>query len=176
MNIFVTSLSPHECAKALDDVRLRKMYLETAQLLCGALRLRGVNDDRLYKVSHANHPCALWARENSANWMWLKSHWNGLGHELRERFPDKYHKTGFLIPTLVEYTQEVRMGRHLPPSIDGTPFANCARNKSLGLDFTGIEDTFEAYREYLAARWQQDRRPPVWTGRGAPSWLGEKTS
>lgn len=172
MNIFAVSESPRECAEALDDVRLRKMYVETAQLLCGALRLRGVNDGRLYKVSHPNHPCAIWARENSANWRWLFSYWLCLGAELKRRFPDKMHKTKFLLPTLYEYSAEISvLNRHLPHSIIQTAFPNCARNKSLGLDFTNISDVHYAYMVYLNHRWQQDTlkgRTPKWTLRGYP--------
>lgn len=171
MNIFAVSESPRECAEALDDVRLRKMYVETAQLMCGALRLRGVNDDRLYKVSHSNHPCAVWARENSANWRWLYSYWNCLHAELKRRFPDKVHKTSVLIPVFYEYGQEIVLFRkHLPPSIIRTQFPNCARNKSLGIDFTYLWDVHEAYRQYLNVRWQNDRRAPKWTNTEPPIW------
>lgn len=45
-----------------------------------------------------------------------------------------------------------------------TPFENCARNKSLGIDFTGMVDTVEAYQKYLKVRWDNDTRTPTWYG------------
>jgi len=65
MNIFVTDPSFYKSAIALDDRRLIKMILETAQLLSGAVRLKSVFvPSILYKLTHENHPCAIWAREN----------------------------------------------------------------------------------------------------------------
>lgn len=39
MNIFATDVSPVACAKALDDKRVVKMVLETAQMLSTAMHM-----------------------------------------------------------------------------------------------------------------------------------------
>jgi len=55
-----------------------------------------------------------------------------------------------------------------------SPFANCARNKSLGIDFTTITNVHDAYKNYLCERWKNDKLTPVWKG-GAidPKWRKE---
>ena len=62
MNIFITSFNSKEAASHLDDLRLNKMILETAQLLSSAYRNLFGDDDLLYKDTHFNHPCAIWTR------------------------------------------------------------------------------------------------------------------
>jgi len=66
MNIFVVSPDTMECAKALDDLRLNKMIIETAQLLSTAMRVQGYTGNDIYKSTHVNHPCAVWARRRTS--------------------------------------------------------------------------------------------------------------
>ena len=61
MNIFITSFDSKEAASHLDDLRLNKMILETAQLLSSAYRHLFGDNELLYKDTHFNHPCAIWA-------------------------------------------------------------------------------------------------------------------
>lgn len=49
-------------------------------------------------------------------------------------------------------------------------FPKLTRDVSRGLDYTHILDTHEAYREYLKGKWATDKRPVLWTKRGAPFW------
>lgn len=86
MNIFLVSSDVHECAKALDDLRLNKMILETAQMLCTAYRhhfptLAEVNQDLLYKQTHVNHPCNVWMRVDIKNYVWSYNLFTALSHE-----------------------------------------------------------------------------------------------
>jgi len=61
------------------------------------------------------------------------------------------------------------IGRLCNLKASGAVFANCARNDSLGLDFTHTHIVY-AYQLYLNARWERDIRLPQWTNRGAPTW------
>ena len=70
MNLFVTSLSPTLSAQSLCDIRLRKMILETAQLLCTELRRRGA-DYMPYRPTHPMHPVTLSLR-NDATLLWVE--------------------------------------------------------------------------------------------------------
>jgi hypothetical protein len=79
MNIFAVSDCPIECAKALDNKRLVKMVLETAQLLCGAVVVCG--GQAPYKLTHRNHPAAVWTRKSQGNYVWLIEHFKALGAE-----------------------------------------------------------------------------------------------
>jgi len=58
MNIFVTSNCPKLSAQALDNKRVVKMVLETAQLLSTAIFINStITYDNLYKPTHVKHPC-----------------------------------------------------------------------------------------------------------------------
>lgn len=152
MNIFVTSNCPIKCAKNLDDKRVIKMVLETAQMLCTALNLQGQQTP--YKSTHANHPANIWARETKSNWVWLWDHGIALCSEYTSRY-GKTHKCEKVIKDLFKLKDSI-------PEGPITPFANCAANKSIGVNYKHIKDTLIAYQLYLKDRWRTDKRPPTW--------------
>ena len=51
----------------------------------------------------------------------------------------------------------------LLPNIGLLPFSNCARSKEKGIDYTGVDDIYLAYKLYLNDRWDQDKREPAWS-------------
>ena len=67
MNIFATNSDPALAAKFLDDKRVVKMCLESAQLLCTAVIECG--GEAPYKSIHKNHPCSIWVRKSRSNYM-----------------------------------------------------------------------------------------------------------
>ena len=144
MNIFVTSNCPIKCAEYLDNKRLVKMVLETAQLLSTAARIYSSEDNRIYKATHVNHPCSKWVRETKQNYLWTLRHFHALSNEYTKRY-GKIHKSSLLYPYLKEHAEAM-------PEGEITPFANCAANKSLGICYKHIEDVHEAYRLYLDER------------------------
>jgi hypothetical protein len=165
MNIFATSPDPEESACALDDLRVAKMMMETAQLMSTAVRIVFERDVDIYKIAYRNHPCAVWARENKENFAWLRAHGRALVKE--------YHRRGGF-----KYRNTVRVIRHcslyLPyfPSGKLQPNVNCTPHKD-------IKDVHEAYRITMVEKWKNDRvrtidweKPhPRWTGCTPPSWL-----
>ena len=72
--LFLTSKNPEVAASHLDNLRLNKMILETAQLLSSACRRLYRENENLYKDTHLNHPCAIWARKSEENYKWLLSY------------------------------------------------------------------------------------------------------
>ncbi len=163
MNIFATSRDWRRCAEDLDDKRLVKMILETAQILCTAMRLNGVREDIPYKSTHANHPCVKWAAsENNTNFSWLTYYLEALHDEYSYRFGGRSHVSFLKVFPLAH-----RHCRLNPVEADVHP--NCARNSSLGIEGCG-DDVYESYRNYLTLRWKRDTRQPKWTLRGMPSW------
>lgn len=158
MNIFTTSPDPAECAAALDDKRVVKMCLETAQML-------SVWAQGPYKPTHVHHPCVVWARE-ARNWGWLYRHFHTLSATYNRRF-GREHKSWKVCAEHFSLTYRVNALDVAPPPLY---WPNCARNTALGLDFTHIEDVPTAYRAYLNARWQRDKRPPKWTNCNPPHW------
>ena len=90
MNIFYFDDSPVTSAASQPDKMLVKMPLETAQMLSTAHRVLDGDEyadaNGLYKTAYKNHPCTIWARESSANYLWLYEHFIALGKEYTYRY------------------------------------------------------------------------------------------
>lgn len=86
MNIFYLDKNVNKCAQYHNDKHVVKMILETAQLLCGSHWATGGTAP--YKLSHKNHPCSIWVREDLNNYYWLCD----LGMELCEEYTYRYGK------------------------------------------------------------------------------------
>lgn len=94
MNIFILDLDPFLAAQSLCDPHVRKMGIESVQLLCTAHRVldgqeyTGVTKTGrkikrwalpnhlagIYEATHVNHGCAKWVRESWYNYQWLYCH------------------------------------------------------------------------------------------------------
>lgn len=156
MNIFVTDEDPVRAAINLDDKRLVKMVLETSQLLSTALHNLGYWTQGLYRPTHANHPCTLWAGESEGNFDWLVRHGHGLAVEYAYRF-GKTHKSRDVIALAQDQARLVPFD-----TLDMTPFKNCTDIKRPG-------DIVEIYREYMRSKWDKDLNPR-WTKCFEPDW------
>lgn len=154
MNIFVISNDTLKCAQALDDLRLNKMIVETAQLLSTAMRVNGYKGDDIYKETHRNHPCAVWARESMWNYSWLLIYMLDLIKERKKR-TGKDHKSYEIFHTLCS-------GLTMMLNTPMTPFVNCSMFKD--------DPTFEAYKLTLKLKWNADKRPAKWTNSEKPIW------
>lgn len=72
MNIFFLHRSARRCAKMHVNKHVVKMILETTQLLCSAhYFFPNPHYTPCYKLTHKNHPCAIWTRESLENYKWL---------------------------------------------------------------------------------------------------------
>jgi len=155
VNIFCTSDCPIESAKYLDNVRVIKMTLESAQLLSSSLRLCGYTGDDVYKISHKNHPSSCWTRATQGNYKWLLEHFKALCKEYNRR-TGKIHASSKLLPIFEANVALIPEGEQMP-------FSNNARNLTKGVDFTHETDTVKAYQLYLSVRWESDKREPKWS-------------
>ena len=91
MNIFYLSEDPVKAASFFYNRHVVKMILESAQLLCTAHVISdGEAADVPYKVTHKNHPSAIWARESVSNYKWLYNHMIALGEEYTRRYGKKH--------------------------------------------------------------------------------------
>ncbi len=152
MNIFVVDQDPEICAQTLDDLRLNKMIIETAQLLSTAMRVQGYTGNDIYKSTHINHPCSIWTRQSQGNYAWLLAYFSALADERFQR-TGKGHKSYDIFPVL-------QTGLSIMPQGERTPFANCSLYKDLPI--------FEAYKETMKHKWNNDKRKPTWGPRFAP--------
>ncbi len=159
MNIFVSSFNPQESAQALDDKRLIKMILESAQILSTNINLAGLRFGP-YKTTHANHPSTKWARESHDNYLWLCSHLYSLCHEYTRRF-NRIHKCEQYMQLFYNCSTDITyLSKRL------TTFPNCTT-------FKNVPETTKAYRLYLNEKWKNDKRKPKWTNSSPPEWITE---
>lgn len=96
MNIFYIDKDPRIAAKAMTNKHVVKMILESAQLLSAAHHIldgdEATHKDELYKITHQNHPSAIWTREAAENYNWLYEHFRALCDEYTIRY-NKVHLT-----------------------------------------------------------------------------------
>ena len=95
MNIFFLSFDPRRAAEHHCDKHVVKMILETAQLLYTAhwkLSPRDLLPHNAYRMTHYNHPCAIWTRTSLSNYKWLCELGLALCAEYTFRY-GKIHKT-----------------------------------------------------------------------------------
>jgi hypothetical protein len=164
MNIFATSDCPVESARALPDILVIKMIVESAQLLSTAhYELSGTVVG--YKPTHKNHPCAIWARLSDGNYTWLHEHMKALCDEYTYR-TGKVHKSREVLGVLSKPPQKIQ-------------------KKVVNITFMCMPDDYKKticvhknYRAYLkgkfvAWRLRTDKRPIIakWSRRPKPTWL-----
>jgi len=167
MNIFLTDPDPAACAQALDDVRVSKMLVETAQLLSTSLRLAGVEDAGIYKSTHVAHPCSKWAAASRGNFCWLVEHGLELAREYEFRTEHRrHHKSEGVVETCAALRANIATGP-------------CEFNfNSSEFVVTPDVDVFLAYRLTMINKWRY--KDPLtlknrlkWSFRGAPAWKRE---
>lgn len=152
MNIFAVSDNPDCCAYVLDDRRLVKMTLETAQLLCNAIRQIDPDTPELYKATHKNHPCSLWVQADRKNFSWTIRLFFSYAAEYTRRF-GKVHACEQKFGDLFRYHFDEQ---DLPSSwCNVTPYKD-------------FESVHSAYVVYLNDKWDFDEeagRSPKWSNR-----------
>jgi hypothetical protein len=151
MNIFVLDKEPDIAAEYLCDKHIGKMCIETAQLLSSAVILSGGTSR--YKLTHKNHPCAIWTRETQSNYLWLYKHGIAMGIEFKKRY-GKIHKSSLVIASL-------QKDYLLLPEGELTPFALAMPDEFKS------EDVVESYRLYYLV---EKERIAQWNHSDPPSW------
>jgi len=157
MNIFLLDWDVKKCAQYHCDKHVVKMILETAQLLCGVHHTISPTDQIPYKLSHKNHPCAIWARESVTNYLYLCE----LGLELCKEYTYRYGK------------------RHKSQDVIEWCITNKAKISDKGLtrpalampDEYKVEDVIQSYRNYYNGA-KSDFA--VWKNREIPEWFCKK--
>jgi hypothetical protein len=143
LNIFILDYDKKKCAQYHVDKHIVKMPLEVAQLLSTAIKLTAKEGllkeasmyaDILYKPTHKNHPCSIWARQTRQNFLWLCDLGDELGLEYTHRY-DKIHKSALTIKT-------ARFFSNIFPNDKLTPFAQAMPEKYKN------SDAVKAYRNY----------------------------
>lgn len=94
MNIFFLSRNIEENVRFRNNAHVVKMILEYTQLLSSVHHITHPDPssiESIYKLTHKNHPDAVWARSSSENYFYLYSLAVLLGEEYTHRY-NKIHK------------------------------------------------------------------------------------
>jgi hypothetical protein len=150
MNIFYLHDDPQVCAQYHNDKHVNKMLIESVQLLSNALNLLG--RPAPYKLTHKNHPCSIWVRENRNNYKWLWYLAYNLGLEFRVRYGHE-HKCFSIL------NQQVPLDTELPAG-NRTTHPNCTPYKEMS-------DILAAYRRYYI---EEKARFSTWKTNRIPEW------
>jgi hypothetical protein len=164
MNIFFLDENPTLSAQYHVDKHVVKMILETAQLLCSCSSYDRPSDTKLpqvtkvpYKLSHKNHPCAIWARESLSNYLYLCEMGLELGKEYTYRYGKK-HKS-------IEVIEWCIVNK---PNIPDIGFTTPAKAMP---DEYKVDSVVESYRNYyMGAKISL----ASWKNREKPFWFGKK--
>ena len=152
MNIFMLDSDVQKCAEYHCDVHLRKMLVESTQMLCSAYYYTNETHLAPYKLAHKNHPCTVWVRESLSNWIWLKKLCEALYNEYKYRY-NKTHKSG-----------EIAFNLPLPDLKD---IGLTKRPQAMPLKYKEI-DPVTAYRNYYKG---EKSHLLKYTKRNFPEWL-----
>ena len=162
MNIFFLDYDTQKCAQYHCDKHVVKMVLETAQLLCGVHHMtpqvpnkyRTSTEQVPYKLSHKNHPCAIWARESLSNYLYLCDLGLGLCKEYTYRY-GKRHKSQEIIEwCLINKPQIVDKNFTTPP-------------KAMPDEYK-VSDVIQSYRNYYIGAKKDFCN---WKNRDIPGWF-----
>lgn len=159
MNVFFLDRDIQKSAQAHCDKHVNKMILESAQLMASVHHMTDPEYAKsipgLYRLTHKNHPDAVWARQSDEHYAYLYSLCMYLNEEAQWRYG---HSKDHLSMSKIQMWPEP-----LLPSNGFTEPPKCVHD-----DFKGIADTVEAYREY----YKRDKRDiAYWTKRQPPDWF-----
>ena len=158
MNIFFLDWDVEKNAEFHCDKHVVKMILETAQLLCGVHHMTSQDTEQVpYKLSHKNHPCAIWSRESLSNYLYLCD----LGLELCREYTYRYgkrHKSQDVIEWCIVNK----------PNIVDKGFTEPARAMP---DEYKVDSIVESYRNYYIG---EKSKIAVWKNREIPEWFNEE--
>jgi len=122
MNLFILDADPIYAAVFNQDLHVKKIIIEGAQMLANAYdrnRLAQIDVPRTDKGTPRvgglpNHPMSKWVRENSANFAWTLRHIQALCEEYTYRFGARHYTEGFIdwvannMPSLPDNPQTIQ--------------------------------------------------------------------
>lgn len=184
MNIFILDKNLCKSVEYHIDRHVVKMPLEAAQMISTVIAVdkvlgytpRALTSAEtvkirketegwpLYKPTHVNHPCNIWARTSIDNLAYLVDYCWALGYtEKLHRYPKSPpHKSALLIAEHIDHMwpTEYPLGK--------TPFAQAMPDEYKS------NDAIESYRTYYMIEKTHDRsgKPmAAWTNREKPYWF-----
>ena len=154
MNILYINADPVVAAQELCDDHIRKMQIESAQMLCTAHWANG--GEAPYKRAHLNHPSTKWTRESIQHYRWVVKHGLEVCSEFTKRY-GKHHKT----QDVLEWCRDNE------PNVPDNGFTTPPQCMP---DEYKKDDTIEAYKTYYiqdkikikGLNWNKLNNKPIW--------------
>ena len=181
MNIFILDEDPRTAASMHCDKHVPKMVLESAQMLSTAHRmLDGVEtkkrsrsgktmskyyylgdtrEHHLYNAVHFNHPCTVWTRESSQNYLWHYELFIALCDEYTKRY-GKIHLTDRSL------REHLKTTPNNIPDISMTPFRLAMKSNPECMNESA---PVESYRKFYMTK--QERFKMEWKNAQTPYWF-----
>lgn len=156
MNIFFLDLNTKECAKMMVNSHVVKMILEHTQLLCSVHHIINSEYKPPYKLTHKNHPCAIWVRESLSNYLYLIE----LTLEICKEYTHRYGKTH----KCEQYVSELKENLPEIPDIGFTTPALAMPNEYKE------KDPVTSYRNYYI---YGKTKLHIWKNREKPEWFND---
>ncbi len=151
MNFFYLDHDPVKSAEYMVDRHVVKMILEHCQMLSTVQHLNGI--ESLYKPTHVNHPCTIWARTSLQNYKKMVDYTWAICKEYTSRYGKRHNCEGILCYC------EVKMPKL--PEIGETPIALAMPEQYK------CEDPVKSYRNYYIA---EKRHIANWKHLKIPEW------
>lgn len=163
MNIFWLDQDVEKIPELLCDSHLNKMILEHCQLLSTAHHILDADKaiTGIYKSTHKNHPCAIWARESEKNYseLWKYTAFMFKEYEYRR---ERIHGC-FPVFTALNC---------LPVGLIGNKESKIEKPQCMPDEFKISGDVVGAYRKYYLHKMTSTfKRPMTWTKRNKPEFL-----
>lgn len=153
MNIFILDKDVRVSASYHCDQHVNKMILEAVQILC-AVNLKN-NLPAPYKLTHANHPCTIWAGKSLDNYLYTCDYAFWLNEEAKKRYNRKADHKSWLVIESLEFPKL--------PEIGLTPHPKCVLD-----ELKNIPDVVEAYRKYYMTK-----EFCTWSYSDKPEWFNK---
>lgn len=154
MNIFVVSCCPFESAKLLPENHIKKMAIETCQMIAviyspwfhnwGEIPKKDGTPYKTKKGSFRGHPCTIWASESDANLAWLITH----GLAICDEFKRIYQKKHACLNTL-KVAEDIFKERTLKTLDVWREVKSFVRAMPDEIKYDTEIDTIQAYRKYM---------------------------
>lgn len=116
-----------------------------------------INDRKAYNETHANHPCAVWARQTHANYEWLHELWVTLMEEYTHRYGKRHAAMDYLtrlsvLPDNIEVGELTEFPQAMPPQyqVPNDPVAAYHRF------YVGQKSRFARWTNTEPPQWFQD--------------------
>lgn len=158
MNLFVLDRSPKLAAQYHCDSHVRKMVVETAQILQTTMWMKG-EKQLFYRPTHKFHPCVKWCAESPENYYWTLRLGLALTNEFYFRW-EKPHKSLMAINQATKLINWYTVQHLNEPSSFVLAMPEWYKE----------EDPVESYRRYYLS---EKKHLFTWTKRPIPEWVEE---